>query len=66
MVERIKQSHPRILYVGDGKNDLDVYEDVAQFVGYGGAYYRPAIESQCEHYITEKSLLSLMDFLQPA
>lgn len=66
VIERIKQRHSRILYVGDGKNDLDVYDDVAQFVGYGGAYYRPAIEAQCEHYITDKSLQPLMQFLQPA
>ncbi len=64
VVERIKLDYPSLLYVGDGKNDLDVYDDVAQFVGYGGAYYRSSIESVCEHYITEPSFLPLLPFLK--
>lgn len=63
VVAQIKQQHPRLLYVGDGKNDLDVHDDVAQFVGYGGAYYRPAIEAQCSDYIREPSLQPLMRYL---
>ncbi len=60
VVEQIKQAFPNLLYVGDGKNDLDVYDDVKCFVGYGGAYYRPNIEQVCEHYITEKSMQPLL------
>ncbi|MDF1759250.1 MAG: HAD-IB family phosphatase [Coxiellaceae bacterium] len=60
VVEQIKQAFANILYVGDGQNDLDVYDDVKRFVGYGGAYYRPNIEKLCEHYITEKSMQPLL------
>ncbi|MDF1655548.1 MAG: HAD-IB family phosphatase [Coxiellaceae bacterium] len=60
VVEQIKQAFANILYVGDGQNDLDVYDDVKRFVGYGGAYYRENIEKVCEHYITEKSMQPLL------
>ncbi|MDF1796863.1 MAG: HAD-IB family phosphatase [Coxiellaceae bacterium] len=63
VVKQIKQAFANILYVGDGKNDLDVYDDVKRFVGYGGAYYRPNIEQLCEHYIKEKSMQPLLAFL---
>ncbi len=59
-IEAIKATHPRILHVGDGLNDLDVKAHVTRFVGYGGCFYRPAIESVCTHYIKTPSLLPLL------
>lgn len=63
VVTKIKQKYPRVLYVGDGKNDLDVYDDVTQFVGYGGAYYRPMMASACSLYLTEASFLPIVPML---
>lgn len=62
IIAKLKQHYPRIGYVGDGQNDLDVLHDVDCFVGYGGAYYRPAIEQASPNYIREASLLPLLDY----
>jgi phosphoserine phosphatase len=63
IVKKIQETHPNIAYVGDGQNDMDVYNDVARFVGYGGAFYRKAMDEQCAFYIREPSMLSLLDIL---
>lgn len=60
IIEAIKATHGRLLHVGDGLNDLDVKDHVARFVGYGGCFYRPAIESLCVHYIKTPTLLPLL------
>lgn len=60
IVEEIKKKYPRVLYMGDGLNDLAVQDLVTRFVGYGGAYYRESIAERCEFYIREQSLLPLL------
>lgn len=60
IVEEIKKQCPRVLYVGDGLNDLAVRDLAARFVGYGGAYYRQNIAEQCEFYVRVPSLLPLL------
>ncbi len=60
IVQKIKEKYPRCVYVGDGLNDLETYDLVTRFVGYGGAYYRKNIEEQCEFYITASSMLPLL------
>jgi phosphoserine phosphatase len=60
IVQQIKEKYPRCVYVGDGLNDLETYDLVTRFVGYGGAYYRKNIEEQCEFYITDPSMAPLL------
>lgn len=63
VVQKLKEQYENILFVGDGKNDLEVKDMVHTFVGYGGAYYRPAIEAACEHYIKEPSIWAVVALL---
>ncbi|HVV68838.1 MAG TPA: HAD-IB family phosphatase [Gammaproteobacteria bacterium] len=60
IVEQLKKQHPRLVYVGDGLNDMATQDIVTRFVGYGGAYYRENIRQMCQYYITEPSMLPLL------
>lgn len=52
IVKEIQKKHPRILYVGDGLNDLAVKPYVSRFVGFGGAFFRENIKKESDFYIT--------------
>lgn len=60
IVQELQKRHPRLVYVGDGLNDLATQDIVTRFVGYGGAYYRENIRQMCQYYITEPSMLPLL------
>jgi len=60
IMTQLKQHHSRMVYVGDGLNDLAVYDLVTRFVGYGGIYYRENIAKQCEYYLTASSMAPLI------
>jgi len=66
IVEQLKKRHSRLLYLGDGLNDLAVRDLVTRFVGYGGSYYRQNIADQCEFYIKTPSLLPLLPLVLTA
>ncbi len=63
IVQQIKQKHQNIAFVGDGLSDYEVYDMVTRFIGYGGAFYRENIKRLCQYYITEPSMLRLLDCL---
>ncbi len=56
-VKEIQKTYSRILYVGDGLNDLAVKSHVTRFVGFGGAFYRNHIAEESDFYITDFSAL---------
>ncbi len=60
IVELLKKQHERLLYVGDGMNDMVVYDLVDRFVGYGGSYYRETIASKCDFYIKASTMSPLL------
>lgn len=60
VIEHIQREHPRVLHIGDGVNDFEVREDVARFVGYGGAYPRENLAALCDFYIRAASLSPLL------
>lgn len=60
IVDTIKQKCPNIAYIGDGLNDLAVYESVTRFIGYGGCEYRKQIAERCEFYITKPTLAPIL------
>jgi len=60
IVELIKKKYDHLLFVGDGMNDMAVYDHVDRFVGYGGSYYRENIASRCEFYIKASTMLPLL------
>lgn len=60
IITEIKKSHPHILSVGDGLNDVETMDLVTRFIGFGGMYYRENIANLCEFYITYPSLSPLL------
>lgn len=60
IVETLCQRHPRLAYIGDGMNDLVVYDLVSRFIGYGGAFYRASIAECCRHYISTPSMAPVL------
>lgn len=60
IVQALCQRHPRLAYVGDGMNDLVVYDLVTRFIGYGGAFYREYIKERCQHYISIPSMAPIL------
>ncbi|HEX4044523.1 MAG TPA: HAD-IB family phosphatase [Gammaproteobacteria bacterium] len=60
IVAQIKLKHPKLIYIGDGLNDLSVYDLVTRFVGYGGAYYRENIAERCQYYIQMPTMAPLL------
>ena len=63
IVAQLKLRHPHLAYVGDGLSDLEVYDLVTRFIGYGGAYYRKNIEDSCEFYIKSLSIAPLISYV---
>jgi phosphoserine phosphatase len=59
ILQAIKQDSP-VIYIGDGMNDLAVYDIAERFVGYGGAFYHEKIAAKCEFYIKSKSMAALL------
>jgi phosphoserine phosphatase len=57
---QFKNNHDRIIYIGDGLNDLAVMDLVDRFVGYGGAYYHEKVAANSHFYIKTPSMLSLL------
>ena len=60
IIEKLKQTHPRVLSIGDGINDVETAGIVSRFVGYGGANFREHIANLCDFYIGSPSLLPLL------
>lgn len=60
VINQIKQRYPRLVFIGDGINDLEASDLAVRFIGYGGAYYRENIAEQCEFYLRHASLASLL------
>ncbi len=60
IVTYLTEKHAQVGYIGDGLNDLAVYDLVTRFIGYGGAYYRENIEARCQYYIDIASMTPLL------
>lgn len=60
IVKQIQKKHQRIVYVGDGLNDLAVYDLVTRFIGFGGQFYRENIAEKCEFYIKTLSVAPVL------
>lgn len=66
IVNELKTRHARIAYIGDGLNDLPVYDLVTRFVGFGGAYFRQNIADVCKYYILALTMSPLAPLLLTA
>lgn len=63
IVKQLLLKHHDIIYVGDGMNDLAVYDHVVRFIGYGGIFYRENIANQSDVYIKTESLAPLLPLI---
>src|SRR5690606_14572637 len=48
IVSQLKMIHKDIGYVGDGLNDIAVYDLATRFIGFGGAYFRKNMKEKCK------------------
>lgn len=60
ILEALIKIHPRILFVGDGMNDVEASEVVERFVGFGGYRFRENIAKYSDFYIKVPSFASLL------
>jgi len=63
IVAKLKDKHAEIAYIGDGLNDISVYDIVTRFIGYGGVFPRENIAARCEYYIRTRSLAALLPLI---
>src|SRR5438445_3611454 len=63
IVTELLKKHSSIGYIGDGLNDIVVYDLVTRFIGYGGIYYRSNIAALCEYYIVTPSMSAILPLL---
>lgn len=54
----------RTAFVGDGITDLEARAAVDLFIGFGGVVTRPVVREGADHYIEERSLLSVLGILE--
>ncbi len=60
VAQHLKQQHPRLIWIGDGMNDMAVKPEVARFIGYGGAFYRKKIAELSDYYIRSQSIAPVL------
>lgn len=59
LIKKIFTKEQRIIFIGDGANDLIVKPYVKKFIGFGAHYYRSYIEQESEVYVRNKDALYL-------
>lgn len=62
LIEHIEPPQP-VAFIGDGANDVSAGEVVDRFIGYGGAEYRPTIESRCEYYLRDGNFAGILPYI---
>lgn len=62
--KQLSQTGQRLAMVGDGKTDLESKQAGAFFIGFGGVVARPIVQEQADYFISEPSLLAVLDYLR--
>lgn len=60
IARNITAKHKRVLWVGDGLNDVVVTPEVTRFVGYGGLAYREKVAQQSAYYMMCQSMTPIL------
>lgn len=60
IVNEIRKKQERIIYIGDGMNDVSVHKLVTRFIGFGGIIYREKVAHVSDYYIQVNSLAPLL------
>lgn len=60
IIDELTKIHPRILFVGDGMNDVEASDAVERFVGFGGFRFRENIVKHSDFYIKTPSFAALL------
>ena len=62
IIKNISQNQ-KLIYVGDGANDLAVKPHVEKFIGFGAHFYRENIKRQSDHYISDNNAMLIWDYI---
>lgn len=60
IAQQLQQRHTHLVHIGDGLSDLETYDLVTRFIGYGGAFNRPKVAQACDFYITTPTMAPLL------
>ncbi|MEE9128084.1 MAG: HAD-IB family phosphatase [Planctomycetota bacterium] len=61
VLQSLPEDQRPLLFVGDGITDLEAKDVVDLFVGFGGVARRKAVQENADAYISENSLLPVLD-----
>lgn len=60
IVSEIRKKQSRIIYIGDGMNDVSVSKLLTRFIGFGGIVHREKVACVSDYYIQTNSLAPLL------
>lgn len=66
IAKKIKHDHPRLVWVGDGMNDVAVMGEVVRFVGFGGCQYREKVASMSDFYLKTVAMTPVLPLVLTA
>jgi len=61
--QQIMNKKQTVAMIGDGKTDLEARQAGATVIGFGGVVARDAVKQQADFFVSEPSLLGVLDFL---
>lgn len=62
-VKQFKQTHPNLVLVGDGMNDLAASDEVLRFIGFGGHFKRKNVAIFADFYVTCQNFAPLLPLI---
>ncbi len=60
IAQQLKATHKRLIWMGDGMNDVVVKDEVVRFLGFGAARYRENVAKNSDYYITAQSMTPIL------
>lgn len=63
VIRQLSQDGKRVAMVGDGSTDLEAKQAGACFIGFGGVADRPKVREQADHYVSDTSLLAVLQYI---
>ena len=60
IAQQLREKHNKLIWIGDGMNDVVVKDHVIRFIGFGGAFYREHVEQLSDYYIKAQSMAPVL------
>lgn len=60
VIQDLCKAHQKVIFIGDGINDVLVTKEVTRFIGFGGVSFRENIQKRSSFYIRSASLCSIL------